>query len=403
MSAPLRLPRVRAARLRPAAPAPTRIGVIGAGRAGRALAAALTAAGHEIVAVASRTPAAAHRLAADLAVPRPAADPAVPRPAADLAAAHPDSAGRAAAPPAPAVLAPAPAVLAPAPAVLAPAAVAARAVDLLVLAVPDGALADVVALVAPAVRPGQVVAHLSGAHGTAVLAPVLARGADALALHPAMTLTGDPADAGRLRAGVTFGVTASAGAAALAARLVDDLGGRIEWIAEADRVRYHAALAHGANHLVTLVNDAVELARRAGVADPATLLAPLLRAALDNVLAHGDAALTGPVARGDAATVRAHLADLDRTAPALAPAYRALARRTADRTAADRDPAAAAALRAALADPPPTPAAPGASAATATPAPPATPPAAAQAVTAPAAGAVTEPASAAPVNSGGDR
>ncbi|HEX5741735.1 MAG TPA: DUF2520 domain-containing protein, partial [Pilimelia sp.] len=182
----------------------------------------------------------------------------------------------------------------------------------------------------------------------AVLAPVLARGADALALHPAMTFVGDAADADRLTSGVTFGVTASAGAAAVAARLVADLRGRAEWIAEADRVRYHAALAHGANHLVTLVNDAADLARRAGVADPAALLAPLLRAALANVLAGGDAALTGPVARGDAATVAAHLADLAAAAPETADAYRALARRTAARAAPGHTPAQAAALRAAL-------------------------------------------------------
>jgi predicted short-subunit dehydrogenase-like oxidoreductase (DUF2520 family) len=104
-----------------------------------------------------------------------------------------------------------------------------------------------------------------------------------------------------------------------------------EWIAEGDRPLYHAALAHGANHLVTLVNDAADLLRAAGVADPATVLGPLLRAALDNALRLGDAALTGPVSRGDAGTVAQHL---DRLPAEFLDTYLALARRTADRAVA---------------------------------------------------------------------
>ncbi len=132
----------------------------------------------------------------------------------------------------------------------------------------------------------------------------------------------------------------------LATRLVADLGGTPEWIGEADRPVYHAALAHGANHLVTLVNEAADLLRHAGVRDPAPLLAPLLRAALDNGLRLGDAALTGPVARADAGTVAGHLRRLAGTAPESVAAYRTLARRTADRAiAAGRlDPVAAATL-----------------------------------------------------------
>jgi predicted short-subunit dehydrogenase-like oxidoreductase (DUF2520 family) len=72
----------------------------------------------------------------------------------------------------------------------------------------------------------------------------------------------------------------------------------------------------------------------AGVAEPARLLAPLLSAALDNVLRLGDAALTGPVVRGDVATVSAHVDVLTREAPQTLPAYRAMARRTAERAVA---------------------------------------------------------------------
>ena len=90
----------------------------------------------------------------------------------------------------------------------------------------------------------------------------------------------------------------------------------------------------GANHLVTLVNEATDLLRRAGVGDPGRVLRPLLQAALDNALASGDAALTGPVSRGDAGTVAGHLRTLAEQAPDAVPGYAALARLTAGRALA---------------------------------------------------------------------
>ncbi|MGQ5259260.1 Rossmann-like and DUF2520 domain-containing protein [Micromonospora sp. ZYX-F-536] len=301
MSAPLR-PRP-AAQLGPAAPrdravigAPAAatsrlltVGVVGAGRVGAVLGAALAAAGHRVAAVAGGSGASRARLALLL--------PDVPR---------------------------RPAV-----------AVAHAAVDLLLIAVPDDALAGVVADLADrgALRPGQVVAHTSGAHGLSVLEPAVAVGARPFALHPAMTFTGTPDDLARL-AGISYGVTAPAELRPLAARLVADLGGVPEWVGEADRPLYHAALAHGANHLVTLVNEAADRLRDAGVAQPEKVLAPLLRAALENALRLGDDALTGPVSRGDAGTVQRHLTRLAETAPESVPAYLALARRTADRAIA---------------------------------------------------------------------
>ena len=111
-----------------------------------------------------------------------------------------------------------------------------------------------------------------------------------------------------------FGVTAPEPLWPIAAALVVEMGAEPILIAEQDRTLYHAALAHGANHLVTLVNDAMDLLRHAAVAEPDRTLAPLLSAALDNVLRQGDAALTGPVARGDASTVEEHVAVARRTA-----------------------------------------------------------------------------------------
>jgi predicted short-subunit dehydrogenase-like oxidoreductase (DUF2520 family) len=216
-----------------------------------------------------------------------------------------------------------------------PADLAAR-VDLLLLAVPDDALAALVIRLAAAgaFRPRMIVAHTSGAHGVAVLAPAVARGARPLALHPAMTFAGGPADLDRLRKGISFGITAPEDVRPAAEALVRDLGGTPEWIPEERRGLYHAALAHGANHLVTLVNDAMDRLREAGVGQPERVLDPLLHAALDNTLRLGDAALTGPVSRGDAGTVRRHVEVLSAAAPDAAPAYLALARRTAARALA---------------------------------------------------------------------
>ncbi len=115
------------------------------------------------------------------------------------------------------------------------------------------------------------------------------------------------------------------------------MGGEPVFIAEEHRDLYHAALAGAANHLITLVAQAEDLLRAAGVSDPGRMLGPLLSAALDNALRLGDAGLTGPVARGDAGTVAAHVAALDAepsASPAAVAAYIAMARLTADRALA---------------------------------------------------------------------
>jgi predicted short-subunit dehydrogenase-like oxidoreductase (DUF2520 family) len=150
-------------------------------------------------------------------------------------------------------------------------------------------------------------------------------------MHPAMTFTGDPADLDRL-AGTSFGVTTAHPDAARA--LVAELRGESVQIAEADRPLYHAALVVGANYLVTLVNEAADLLARAGVPEPDRVLSPLLHAALDNALRSGDAALTGPVSRGDAGTVAGHLEVLGERVPDAVPGYAAMARLTAGRALA---------------------------------------------------------------------
>jgi len=114
------------------------------------------------------------------------------------------------------------------------------------------------------------------------------------------------------------------------------MGGEPVFVAEEHRDLYHAAIAGAANHLITLVAQAADLLRTAGVAEPARLLGPLLSASLDNALRFGDAGLTGPVARGDATTVAAHVAALEAlpASAAAVAAYVAMARLTADRALA---------------------------------------------------------------------
>lgn len=207
--------------------------------------------------------------------------------------------------------------------------------DLVLLTVPDDALAALVAgLVATGVPvEGRMLAHASGSHGLAVLDPAARRGALPLALHPVMTFTGRDDDVEKMT-GISFGVTAPDQLRPVAEALVMEMGGEPVFIAENRRGTYHAALSSAANHLVTLVAQAADLLREAGVADPARMLGPLLAAALENVLTLGDAALTGPVARGDADTIAAHVAAISAAAPQALPAYLALARLTADRALA---------------------------------------------------------------------
>lgn len=265
---------------------PLDIGVVGAGRVGAPLGAALARAGHRVVAVSSGSRQSGDR--ARLMLPD---TPVVPTEAVP-ADAH-----------------------------------------LVLLAVPDDALAGVVAGLAGWLRPGQVVAHTSGRHGLAVLTPAVAAGALPLALHPVLPFRGTAADVDRL-AGCAFGVTCDDRLRPLAAALVEQVGGVVEWVPEQRRVLWHAALAQAANHVTTLVNSSADLLRAAGAREPARVLAPLVGAALDGALGSGDAALTGPVARGDAGTVRAHLEVLAAVAPEVLPSYVAMARLTADRAIA---------------------------------------------------------------------
>ncbi|HEY9336482.1 MAG TPA: Rossmann-like and DUF2520 domain-containing protein [Kribbella sp.] len=261
-----------------------RIGLIGAGRAGTALGAAMAAAGHRLVGVTARSDASRERAARLL--------PAVP--------------------------------------VLTPDEVT-RSADVVLVAVPDDLIRDVAHTLR--LTSAQYVVHLSGAHG---LAPLAGLAATPVALHPSMTFPGGPVQLD----GVMFTATAPDAARSLVERLVKALGAQVQWVADEQRARYHAGLVHGANHLTTLVTQAVAVLREAGVSDPTATLRPLLAATLDNTLRSGHHALTGPIARGDADTVAAHLEALrgntgSSTQRRIASTYAELARATAELAAAD--------------------------------------------------------------------
>jgi predicted short-subunit dehydrogenase-like oxidoreductase (DUF2520 family) len=208
-----------------------------------------------------------------------------------------------------------------------------RASDLVLLTVPDDALEELVAGLAAvgAWRAGQIAVHTAGRCGTEVLAAAVAQGVMPLAIHPAMTFTGTSLDHARL-ANATFAVSAPAAVLPIALALAVEMGGEPIVIADEDRPTYHAALVHGANHIVTAVAQASALLARAGVENPGRLLGPLTHASVEGAVSEAPGAastLTGPVVRGDAETIAAHVQALVSYPDTLA-AYRAMARATAD-------------------------------------------------------------------------
>jgi predicted short-subunit dehydrogenase-like oxidoreductase (DUF2520 family) len=171
------------------------------------------------------------------------------------------------------------------------------------------------------------VGHTSGATRLDALEPAVRRGAEAFSLHPLQTVP----EPGTDLTGAPCAVAGSTPAAlAFATELAETLGMRPFQVPEERRAAYHAAASVASNFLVALQESAADLLREAGVADARELLAPLVLRSAANWAEHGPDALTGPIARGDEATVAGHLAALEETAPHLIPLYKALAERTRD-------------------------------------------------------------------------
>lgn len=279
------------------------VAVIGPGRVGTTLAAALTRAGHRIVAVSGGGDAGLERFTSRLAGVRVEQDPAD----------------------------------------------ASRRAGLVLVTTPDDVLADVVTRIAVAdgFRDGQFVVHTAGSHGLAVLERARLGGAHVAACHPAQTFPSGPPDPDAI-VGTAWAVTASGDDRTWARDLVEQLGGTPHDVPDDVRPLYHAALVVASNAVGAAVAVARQLLLGARVDEPGAFLGPLVHASVENVIGRGASALTGPVVRGDAGTVAGHLQRLAVDAPHLAEAYRHLSQVVLGQVRPGLDPEVAATLQALL-------------------------------------------------------
>lgn len=157
--------------------------------------------------------------------------------------------------------------------------------ELVLLAVPPGELESLVAGLAAtgAWQPGQLVLHTAAEYGIGVLAPALAAGAIPLAIHPAVTFTGTSVDLAQL-SGAFFAVTAPAPVLPIGQALVVEMGGEPIIVAEADRPAYAEAIATATSFSSAIVDQAVGLLAGIGIEQPGTVLAPLVRSSVERAL-----------------------------------------------------------------------------------------------------------------------
>ncbi|WP_020574723.1 pantoate--beta-alanine ligase [Actinopolymorpha alba] len=202
---------------------------------------------------------------------------------------------------------------------------AVRGSDIVLICVPDRAIADVSREIAQAIDVTTYVGHVSGASGLDVLRPAMERGAPTFSLHPLQTI---PEPTTTLL-GVPAAVAGSTPAATrIATTLAERLGLRPFEVPDDQRAAYHAAAVLASNFLIALEETAADLLTRAGVEDARAVLTPLVLRTAANWSDTGRAALTGPIARGDETTVARHRAALRAMAPEFEPLYDALAERT---------------------------------------------------------------------------
>lgn len=255
------------------------VGFIGAGRAGRALAHGLRSAGYRVRAVASRTDASAQRLAS--------AVNAVAMSAQGVA----------------------------------------NVAGLVFITTPDRAIGDMATAIAW--QPGQRVVHVSGALDLTPLRVALAAGAEVGSIHPVQTFLGTGSDS---LDGVTFGIEAVGPLRDVLVGMATRLGGHAIDVPAEARALYHAAAIMSCGYVTSLLHDAATAWVRAGLDLDVGVraLTHIASKTVANVRQAGfDTALTGPIARGDEATVRAHMASIRRTAPSLLEGYAANGRRMA--------------------------------------------------------------------------
>jgi predicted short-subunit dehydrogenase-like oxidoreductase (DUF2520 family) len=227
---------------------------------------------------------------------------------------------------------------------------------LLLVAVPDRVIEPLAVRLAARPWPaGSVALHLSGSVEVSALDALAAAGLATGGLHPLKSFVDPEHDAATL-AGTILAIEGAPAALAAAGDLAARLGARPLRLPPGARPAWHAAATHACNHLVALLDQALDLMERAGLPrdEARAALLPLLTGTLGNLAAHPPGqALTGPVVRGDAGAVAAHLRALSGLAPDVGAAYRALATRavTLARQQRGLDPAAAAAILRALQPP----------------------------------------------------
>jgi predicted short-subunit dehydrogenase-like oxidoreductase (DUF2520 family) len=206
--------------------------------------------------------------------------------------------------------------------------------EVVILAVRDSVIGEVAQMLVGTglVNRGHVLLHCAGATAAEeILAPVIDKVAGVATLHPLAAIA-DPKLAMRALKGTVFGVEGDEAGRAMAQRLVAALGGVMLTLELSQMAAYHAAAALASNYVVATLDAAAAVLASAGVAPDraAQALLPLAEGALRNVAAHGTTdGLTGPIRRGDSATIQRHL-DALRARPELVEIYRALARRAVE-------------------------------------------------------------------------
>ena len=200
--------------------------------------------------------------------------------------------------------------------------------ELVFITTPD----DVIAYVAAQVKwhEGQMVVHCSGADSTGILEPARKAGAYVGVFHPIQTFA-DAEQAMESMPGSTFTLEAEAPLLGILQEIASTLGGRWIKIKAGDRAVYHAAAVIVCNYLVTLVKMATDLWQTFGVPrkEATEALLPLIRGTVHNLETIGlPQCLTGPIARGDSGTIKKHLEALERVSPDTLSSYRELGLKT---------------------------------------------------------------------------
>jgi predicted short-subunit dehydrogenase-like oxidoreductase (DUF2520 family) len=201
--------------------------------------------------------------------------------------------------------------------------------DLLILAVSDSAIEAVAERLAPWAGAIPAAVHLSGFVSVSALAALAERDVATGSFHPLQTLP-DPVRGAQALAGSWAAVTAGPDLAERLTALGESMGMRAFSLADEAKPLYHAAASAAANYVAEALALSADLARAAGV--PFEAMEPLTRSVVDNVFRLGpDASLTGPIERGDTATVRGQLAAVEQESEALAAQFRSMAEATAAR------------------------------------------------------------------------